>query len=74
MSVLSIRILCSIVSVLVTDLPCPQTQIVLAHSDQSTSLQLNSLTYSHPQVPIVHELSLEDPCSSCIRFNLWWLR
>jgi len=58
MSVLSIRILCSIASVLATDLQCLQTQIPLAHSDQSTSLQLNSLTYSHPQEPIVHELSL----------------
>jgi len=61
MSVLSIRILCSIAGVLATDLPCLQTQISLAHSDQSISPQLNSLTYTHPQAPIVHELSLGGP-------------
>jgi len=61
MSVLSIRILCSIVGVLATDLPCLQTQISLAHSDQSISVQLNSMTYTHPQAPIVHELSLGGP-------------
>ena len=61
MSVLSIRILCSIVGVLATDLPCLQTQIPLAHSDQSISLQLNSMTYTYPQAPIVQELSLEVP-------------
>jgi len=61
MSVLSIRILCSIAGVLSTDLPCLQTQIPLAHSDQSISLQLNSLPYTHPQAPIVHEFSLEGP-------------
>jgi len=58
MSVLSIRILCLIAVVLATDLPCLQTQIPLAHSDQSISLQLNSLTNTHPQAPIDHELSL----------------
>ena len=60
MSVLSIRILCSIAVVLATDLPCLQTQIPLAHSDQSIS-QLNSLTYTHPQAPTVHELSIGGP-------------
>jgi len=39
-------------------LPCLQSQIPLARSDQSISLQLNSLTYTHAQEPIVHELSL----------------
>jgi len=58
MSVFSIRILCSIAGVLATDLPFLQTQIRLAHSDQSISLQLNSLTYTHAQAPIVHEISL----------------
>jgi len=58
MSVLSIRILCSIAGVLATDLPCLQTQIPLVRSDQSISLQLNSLTYIHPQALIVNELSL----------------
>jgi len=53
MSVLSIRILCSIAGVLATNLPCLQTQIPLAYSDQSVSLQLNSLTYTHAQAPIV---------------------
>jgi len=61
MSVLSIRILCSIAGVLATDLRCIQNQIPLAHSDQSISLQLNSLTYTRPQAPIVHELSLGGP-------------
>ena len=61
MSVLSIRILCSIAGVLATDLPCLQTQIPLAHSDQSISLNLNSLTYTYPQAPIVHEFSLGGP-------------
>ena len=61
MSVLSIRKICSIAGVLTTDLPCLQTQIPLAHLDQSISLQLNSLTYTHPQVPTVHELSLGGP-------------
>ena len=61
MSVLSIRILCSIAGVLATDLPCLQTQIPLAHSDQSISLQLNSLTYTYPQALIVHELNLGGP-------------
>ena len=61
MSVLSIRILCSIAGVLATDLPCLQTEIPLARSDQSISLQLNSLTYTHPQTPIVHEFSLGGP-------------
>jgi len=61
MSALSIRILCSVAGVLATDLPCLQTQIPLAHSNHSISLQLNSLTYTHPQAPIVHELSLGGP-------------
>ena len=61
MSVLSIRIVCSIARVLATDLPCLQTQIPLPRSDQSISLQLNSLTYTHPQAPIVHEFSLGGP-------------
>ena len=61
MSVLSIRILCSIAGVLATDLPCLQTQIPLPRSDQSISLQLNSLTYTHPQAPMVHEFSLGGP-------------
>jgi len=61
MSVLSIRILCSIAGILATDLPCLQTQILLAHSDQSISLELNSLTYTHPQVPIFYELRLGGP-------------
>jgi len=61
MSVLSIRILCSTAGVLATDLPCLQTQIPLAHSDQSYSLPFNSLTYTHAQAPIVHELSLGGP-------------
>jgi len=61
MSVLSIRIICSIVGVLAIDLPCLQTQIPLAHSDQSISIQLNSMTYTQSQAPIVHELSLGGP-------------
>jgi len=61
MSILSIRIVCSIAVVLATDLPCLQTQIPLAHSDQSISLQLYSLIYTHPQAKIVHELSLGGP-------------
>jgi len=61
MSVLSIRKLCSIAGVLRTDLPCLQTQIPLADSDQSISLQLNSLTYTYPQALIVHELNLGGP-------------
>jgi len=61
MSVLAIRILCSIAGVLATDLPCLQTQIPLAHSDQSISLQLSSMTYTHPQAPIVHEVNLGGP-------------
>jgi len=61
MSVLSIRILGSIAGVLATDLPCLKTLIPLAHADQSISLQLNSLSYSHPQAPIVYDLSLEGP-------------
>jgi len=61
MSVLSIRILCSIAGVLETDLPCLQIQIHVAHSDKSISLQLNSVTYTYPQTPIVHELSLGGP-------------
>jgi len=61
MSILSIRIVCSIAVVLATDLPCLQTQISLAHSDQSISLQLNSLTYTNPQAPVVHELSVRGP-------------
>jgi len=58
MSVLSIRIVCSIA---VVDLPCLQTQIPLALWDQSIYFQLNSLTYTHPQAPIVHEFSLGGP-------------
>ena len=61
MSVLSIRKLCSVAGVLTTDLPCLQTQIPLADSDQSISFQLNSLTYTYPKTPIVHELSLKGP-------------
>jgi len=61
MSVLSIRILCSIAGVLSTDLPCLQTQIPLAHTDQSIYLQINSLTYTYPQAPIVHVLNLGGP-------------
>jgi len=61
MSVLSIRILCPVAVVLATDLPCLQTQITLVHSDKSIYLQLNSLTFTHPQAPIVHELSLGGP-------------
>jgi len=61
MPVLSIRILCSIAGVLSTDLPCLQTQIPLAHTDQSIYLQLNSLTFTDPQAQIVHELSLGGP-------------
>jgi len=61
MSVLSIRILCSVAVVLAIDLPCLQTQISLAHSDQSIYVQLNSLTFTDPQAQIVHELSLGGP-------------
>jgi len=61
MLVLSIRIVCSIAGVLATDLPCLQSQITLAHSYQSISLQSNSLTYTYPQAPIVHELKLGGP-------------
>jgi len=61
MSVLSIRILCSIAGVLATDLPCLQTRIPLAHSNHNISLQINSLTYTRPQAPIVHELCLGGP-------------
>jgi len=61
MLVLSNRILCSIAVVLATDLPYLQIQIPLAHSYQSISLQLNSMTYTYPQAPIVHELSLGGP-------------
>ena len=34
---------------------------VIDHSNHSISLQLNSLTYTRPQAPIVHELSLGGP-------------
>jgi len=55
MLVLSIRIVCTIAGVLATDLSCLQTQIPLAHSVQSIFLQLNSLTCTRAQAPIVHE-------------------
>jgi len=61
MSVLFIRILCSVAGVLATDLPCLQTRILIAHSNHSISLQLHSLTYTRPQAPIIHELSLGGP-------------